>query len=150
MRAFDSACGGTRLTRYQTIFLFAFTLTALYSYDISKFIRSRAAPSAPTDPEGHPPDLDLLRLSDSAKEDKISSPADSSSASNSYVDVISAETFSQDARDEELKLVRTSDLEYNRIVDGKRYFMYSPSGGFNNQRKELEYALKIAKLLNRR
>lgn len=27
--------------------------------------------------------------------------------------------------------------------------MYSPSGGFNNQRKELEYSLKIAALLNR-
>jgi hypothetical protein len=31
----------------------------------------------------------------------------------------------------------------------KRYFLYSASGGFNNQRMELEYALMIGKFLNR-
>lgn len=31
----------------------------------------------------------------------------------------------------------------------RKYFMYSPSGGFNNQRAEVEYGLLISRLLNR-
>ena len=44
---------------------------------------------------------------------------------------------------------RTSQVAYNQVDDGARYFVYSPSGGFNNQRKELESAMRVAIVLNR-
>lgn len=45
---------------------------------------------------------------------------------------------------------RTHLGPYNEIRrDGTKYFIYSPSGGFNNQREELAYAIEIGKLLNR-
>lgn len=85
-----------------------------------------------------------------------------SSGTSFQVDKLDPENYMKDLTDEELLLVsvhvptcsstskkRTSKLEYNRVLPGERYFMYSPSGGFNNQRKELEYGLKISKLLNR-
>jgi len=47
------------------------------------------------------------------------------------------------------KIVRTSRLPYNFILPGERYLIYSPSGGFNNQREELESAVQIALMTNR-
>ena len=44
---------------------------------------------------------------------------------------------------------RTSNATYNEVADDERYFVYSPSGGFNNQRLELEFALRMAKVFNR-
>lgn len=38
---------------------------------------------------------------------------------------------------------------YDEYVPGERYVLYSPSGGFSNQRLELEYAVEIGKMLNR-
>jgi hypothetical protein len=46
-------------------------------------------------------------------------------------------------------LSRTSAIPYNEINAGERYLIYSPSGGFNNQREEMEAAVEIALLLNR-
>ena len=48
-------------------------------------------------------------------------------------------------------LPRTSNRDYhNMTLEAKtQYFIYSPSGGFNNQRIELEYALMICRILNR-
>eukprot|EP00511_Aplanochytrium_stocchinoi_P002919 CAMPEP_0204823252 /NCGR_PEP_ID=MMETSP1346-20131115/1329_1 /ASSEMBLY_ACC=CAM_ASM_000771 /TAXON_ID=215587 /ORGANISM="Aplanochytrium stocchinoi, Strain GSBS06" /LENGTH=384 /DNA_ID=CAMNT_0051949819 /DNA_START=221 /DNA_END=1372 /DNA_ORIENTATION=+ len=53
---------------------------------------------------------------------------------------------------ETLQLVQTvPELTYNLIPSdsGRKYFMFTPSGGFNNQRICLEYALRIGKILNR-
>lgn len=48
---------------------------------------------------------------------------------------------------------RTIDVAYNRIDLSSRsqekYFMYSPSGGFNNQRSELEYGVLITENIQR-
>mmetsp|Transcript_586 Transcript_586/g.744 ORF Transcript_586/g.744 Transcript_586/m.744 type:complete len:476 (-) Transcript_586:1181-2608(-) len=50
-----------------------------------------------------------------------------------------------------IPVIRTSNIPYDDIkTDGsEKYFMYSPSGGFNNQRKEMESAIQIAKTINR-
>lgn len=44
---------------------------------------------------------------------------------------------------------RTTNRAYNDVSNEEKYFMYSPSGGFNNQRLELEFALRMAKVFNR-
>lgn len=44
---------------------------------------------------------------------------------------------------------RTHEGPYNEMVPGEKYFLYSPSGGFNNQREELTNAMEIARVLNR-
>jgi len=44
---------------------------------------------------------------------------------------------------------RTALGPYNDYVPGRKYFIYSPSGGWNNQRECLENAMEIGKLLNR-
>jgi hypothetical protein len=44
---------------------------------------------------------------------------------------------------------RTHVGPYNEYVPGRRYFIYSPSGGWNNQRECLENAVQIGVLLNR-
>jgi hypothetical protein len=44
---------------------------------------------------------------------------------------------------------RTSCRPYNEYLPNQRYVVYSPSGGLNNQREELEAAMQIAVLLNR-
>ena len=40
-------------------------------------------------------------------------------------------------------------MPYNQINLDEKYLIYSPSGGFNNQREELESAVEVAFLLNR-
>jgi len=49
----------------------------------------------------------------------------------------------------ELVAPRSHDGPYDEYIPGEEYLIYSPSGGFSNQRMELEYAVEIAKLLNR-
>lgn len=44
---------------------------------------------------------------------------------------------------------RSHDGPYNHRSPGERYMIYSPGGGFSNQRKEIEYAVVIAQILNR-
>ena len=143
---------GTRLSRRQCFLICAFTVLALYSYDIAKAIRAKHEAISAISHLAPPADLNLLRVSDADKEDTPPglAAAGASPQGEGYVEMLSVDAFKEPARDEELKLVRTCGLEYNQVVSGKRYFMYSPSGGFNNQRKELEYGLMIAKLLNRR
>jgi len=48
-------------------------------------------------------------------------------------------------------LPRTSEVSYTsrNLTSGVKYFIYSPSGGFNNQRIEMETAMIISKMLNR-
>lgn len=46
-------------------------------------------------------------------------------------------------------LPRTSDLPYNTLNPNKKYFLYSPSGGFNNQLISLINGMLIAKLTKR-
>ena len=46
-------------------------------------------------------------------------------------------------------LPRTSQLTYNVLDPSQKYFLYSPSGGFSNQRAEIENAMMIGKILNR-
>jgi hypothetical protein len=47
------------------------------------------------------------------------------------------------------RLPRTYPGEYGKLNAKELYFMYSPSGGFSNQRVELENALMIGRMLNR-
>jgi len=44
---------------------------------------------------------------------------------------------------------RTHSRPYNEYIPGRKYFIYSPSGGWNNQRECLENAVEIGRLLNR-
>jgi len=46
-------------------------------------------------------------------------------------------------------LPSTSTRPYNSIDYGSRYFMYTPSGGLNNQALELINSINVAKFLNR-
>lgn len=44
---------------------------------------------------------------------------------------------------------RTYHGEYNEFIKGRKYFIYNPTGGFNNQRVCFQNALEIARLTNR-
>lgn len=71
----------------------------------------------------------------------------------STIDLLEYSDLAKPLLEEEIRLERSAPgLEYNALprVEGVRYFMYTPSGGFNNQRLCLEFALKIAKILKRR
>ena len=57
-------------------------------------------------------------------------------------DLTDAETYDSPAP-------RTHAGPYNEYDPNRRYVIYSPSGGFNNQREELEAAMYIGSLLNR-
>mmetsp|Transcript_6235 Transcript_6235/g.7582 ORF Transcript_6235/g.7582 Transcript_6235/m.7582 type:complete len:493 (+) Transcript_6235:231-1709(+) len=67
------------------------------------------------------------------------------------VSVIDEYDLRKNLSNEHLELVQTvPELEYNVVPrDGRKYFMFTPSGGFNNQRICLEYAVRIGKILNR-
>ncbi len=57
---------------------------------------------------------------------------------------------SSSATDAAYDAPRTWNHEYNKIdLTSNRYFVYSSSGGFNNQRAILEYAIWISRYLNR-
>ncbi|KAH9260116.1 hypothetical protein BASA81_001891 [Batrachochytrium salamandrivorans] len=58
---------------------------------------------------------------------------------------------SEEGNEEDPSLLapRSHDGPYNHRVAGERYMIYSPGGGFSNQRREIEYAVVIAQILNR-
>ena len=51
--------------------------------------------------------------------------------------------------DPNLVAPRSHSGPYDEYIPGVRYILYHPSGGFSNQRMEIEYAVEIGKLLNR-
>jgi hypothetical protein len=58
-------------------------------------------------------------------------------------------TAEDDIDHPDLVAPRSHPGPYNEYVPGNKYLIYSPSGGFSNQRMEIEYAMEIGKLLNR-
>lgn len=62
---------------------------------------------------------------------------------------LTAEEEAKENDDPSLVAPRSHNGPYNEYDPGQRYILYHPSGGFSNQRMEIEYAVEIGKLLNR-
>lgn len=58
-------------------------------------------------------------------------------------------SYNDEISDPSLLAPRSYNGTYNEYLPGNKYLIYSPSGGFSNQRKEIEYAIVIGQLLNR-
>lgn len=139
-----SAAAGISQRRWFVIF--AVTLSALLCYRSIEFTEQRRTITRlfAAYARGDAQAAAFLDLSDGAND---GDDADQLLTETSRV--ISEDFLETTLLSTSMRPVRTSAVGYNEVKDGERYFVYSPSGGFNNQRKELESAMRIAIVLNR-
>ena len=111
-----------------------------------------AASSGELDQDGGPvPDADALDEATLAERLAAGSDDDDSAAGGDPADDgdDGGEPEPEPAEAYRSAAPRTHAGPYNEYRRGERYLLYSPNGGFNNQREELESAVQMAVVLNR-